>query len=575
MNDISQKVAYSCVVDRDPEFFFQSLFFISSLIELAHVKPANIFIHYIGETDPIITKIYHIVGVNVIYSDHYNSEHRVLNKLVQLNTPELSNFDKIVLCDSAVAITEAVDPHNFPAGIYAKEVDLPNPPTWILRRLLFAAGINDPPEVRMTSFGLKFDKLIKNSNTPLENNNRFSTLVNNCNSGVYIVDSETWLKLKVDWPLWTDWLLKNISFMKDYASYAGQVSLALATWSAGISINPLSLLWNFPLHLPISISDDDLPEPRALNFHSEFTEEGLLRHLGIPSVDNIIDKVNNAHETFIAKLVEEDDEATEILCKRRKRWIEWDNHIRHRPLPLPDFMGIEKPLICIETGGVCNYRCNYCPVSVSPIRTGLLNVNIFQSIIDELMPYDNEFQLRFHFYNEPLLDKRLPILIAYAKKRLPNTFMRLVSNGELLDFETASSMFSSGVDHIAVTCHKEEVYLRLLELSHAHPDWNLQLRQVYSRTDWSDRRGLIDLESHGYIRYVPPGINRWGCSLLPLTIDYQGKVHMCCEDFNGDLILGDVTEEGLESIIKRNQERIKRAYCGFFNSTCNHCAGLE
>jgi len=575
MNDISPKVAYSCVVDRDPEYFFQAQIFISSLIELAHVQPSNIFIHHIGMPDSIIGKFYRMVGVNLICLDSYSEENHVLNKLIQLNTPELSSFDKIVLCDCSIAITEAVQPKNFPNGIYAKEVDLPNPPTWMLRRLLYCSGIEAATEERTTSFRSLSDKFILNSGCSPENEFEFTTLTNNCNGGIYIIDRDIWAKISAEWPRWANWLLGNSNLLGDWASYAAQISLALATWSAGISVNSLPLSWNFPLHLPLLVDDENLPEPKVLNFHSAFTIDGLLNQLGIPRVDKVVNKINDANEKFISKLTGQDPDMGLLLCQRRQRWLEWNNSIMQRPLPLPDFMECEKPLISIETGGFCNYSCNYCPVSVSTARRGLLSVQIFQSLVDELISYDGAFQLRFHFYNEPLLDKRLPVLIAYAKKRLPNTYMRLVSNGDLLDFETASELFTSGLDHIAVTCHKEEVFQRLSELASNQPGWNLQLRQAYSRTDWSDRRGIIDLESHGYTRYVPPGINRWGCSLLPVIIDYMGKVHMCCEDFEGELILGDVTTEGLASIIRRNQGRIKRAYCGFFDSTCNHCAGLE
>lgn len=422
--------AYSCEVDQDPDCFFQSLFLISTLLELVNVTPDNIFIHHIGVPDPGVAKIYQAIGVNFTYSLPDGEENHNQNTSV---SSELAAYEKVIFCD--------------------------------------------------------------------------------CTNSV-----------------------RNL--------------------------------------LPVS-TDTHQSDQVDFNYQVEFNKRGLLKLTGNLVVDKEISRVNDAHEKYLARLTSEAPDLGGLLHKRRQRWLEWNNEISKRPLPLPDHMGCEKPLIAIETGGQCNYRCSYCPVSHTTMRKGKLDTMTFQSLINEVMPHDGSFQLRFHFYNEPLLDSRLPELISYAKKRLPNTYVRLVSNGELLDVDAASILFSSGVDQIAVSCHKKEVFQRLHELKSHHLAWNLELRPSFSESKWSDRRGLIDLKSHGFSRSIPAGVKPWGCDFLTLQIDYLGKVHMCCEDFNGDLILGDVTKEGLKSILGRNQGQLKRAYCGFFDSTCVHCAGLD
>lgn len=330
-----------------------------------------------------------------------------------------------------------------------------------------------------------------------------------------------------------------------------------------------------PTNLSLFIPDSKCTKPELIDYHGSFTIDGLLGSVGIPTIDKAIDIVNCSYEKLLLKLASQNPKLFGLFEKKRKRWLEWNSKISKQSLPLPNHIGFEKPLIAIETAGQCNYRCNYCPVSISPVRSGIMNEDIFKSLVEDLAPHDNQFQLRFHFYNEPLLDKRLPDLISYARGYLPNTYMRLVSNGELLDDNVASGMFSAGISQIAVSCHKEDIFKRLTVLKVNHPNWNLELRPSFKELKWSDRRGLVDLEAHGLERYTPVGVKPWGCDFLTLQIDYLGKVHLCCEDFNGDLVLGDVAIEGLLSILSRSQQTLKRAYCGFFDNTCAHCAGLE
>lgn len=564
-------IAYSCVVDHNPDSYFQSLIFISSLRDIANVPSENIFIHIVGVPDDGLVKIYEQVGVNVVYSSFYDSKCHCLNPLIQLNTPRLADYEKIVLCDCAVAISEAIEPLNFPKQIYAKEVDLPNPPIWVLHRLLGSAGIEATPEEIVTTLRSDCGKYIMNTGI-ISGNDEFSTLSNNCNGGILVIDGTFWPKLCTEWPRWADWLLSHRYFLGCWSEYSHQISMALATWSVGISVERLPVTWNFPLHLPLNL-DSVCVEPKVINYHGQFNTQGLIRSIGVPSVDKVINVVNKSQEQFLAVLAATDP--GRILNKRRQRWVEWNNIIKNRPVPLPDHMATEKPLIAIETSGECNYRCSYCPVSIAPLRKGNLNEQIFQSIIDELMPDDGSFQLRFHFYNEPLLDDRLPRLINYARRRLPSTYIRLVTNGQLLDVEYIEILFSSGVDQIAASCHKEEVFVKLAEICNNNPEWNLELRKTFSSSVWSDRRGTVDLQSHGFKRTIPAGVQKWGCSFVTLQIDYQGKVHMCCEDFNSELVLGNVVDESLKAIINRNLPLLQRTFCGFFDAPCLHCAGLD
>lgn len=69
----------------------------------------------------------------------------------------------------------------------------------------------------------------------------------------------------------------------------------------------------------------------------------------------------------------------------------------------------------------------------------------FNKIIKQLEAIKFSGIVNYHFYNEPLLDKRLPNLIRYVKKHLPSCINRVVSNGDFLSVELADDLISAGV----------------------------------------------------------------------------------------------------------------------------------
>ena len=201
---------------------------------------------------------------------------------------------------------------------------------------------------------------------------------------------------------------------------------------------------------------------------------------------------------------------------------------------------------------------------------------MYEGILDDLQLYDGDFQLRLHFYNEPLLDKRLPELIRVAKAQLPGTFLRVVSNGSLLTVAVAEELFRAGLDQLVVSGHKKEDVDRLLEAFRGHDlEEQIAIRRDYLRNCWSDRLASVPLQQNYYTGVRPIGVNPWGCSFLTVQIDYLGQVHQCCEDYQGDLILGNVEDRTVTDLLHQHLDRLKQVYCGRFEGVCAHCAASD
>ena len=66
----------------------------------------------------------------------------------------------------------------------------------------------------------------------------------------------------------------------------------------------------------------------------------------------------------------------------------------------------------IETMGNYNRTCPYCPVSTNPKRRGRLNTDVVFNLLTQLRELVYNGIVRFHFYNELLIDKRIVNFLA-------------------------------------------------------------------------------------------------------------------------------------------------------------------
>ncbi len=90
--------------------------------------------------------------------------------------------------------------------------------------------------------------------------------------------------------------------------------------------------------------------------------------------------------------------------------------------------------INIETATECNRQCEYCPNSLSdrsrPEGAFKMPISLYQSIIKQLAEIGFRGRISPHGYGEPLLDERLPDLVAYTHRLLPRGKIWIYSNGD-------------------------------------------------------------------------------------------------------------------------------------------------
>ncbi|MFH1972236.1 MAG: radical SAM protein [archaeon] len=203
-------------------------------------------------------------------------------------------------------------------------------------------------------------------------------------------------------------------------------------------------------------------------------------------------------------------------------------------------------IVEIETTTVCNRRCSYCPNAI--YDRGLIenkkemDIELFKKIINELAEINYKGAIHPHFYGEPLLDKRLPELIRYAKEKLPKVELVIFTNGDLINIEKYNELVKAGTNRFMIAQHSKdelENVNELIEYKKIHEDG---VKVVYNKLKTYFNRGdLIKVEEKIKNDYcLFPSTN--------ITIDYDGNVILCCNDYLSKVKYGNVKSEKLMDI---------------------------
>lgn len=238
------------------------------------------------------------------------------------------------------------------------------------------------------------------------------------------------------------------------------------------------------------------------------------------------------------------------------------NIIRNRSPDL--FKGVE-----IETITTCNRKCPNCPNAYSKREDALMDNDLYKKIIDELVEIKFCGRISPHFYGEPLLDKRLPSLISYARRKLPFAHIRIFTNGDFLTKEMFDRLIENGVDDFCVT-----------QYSKSMPK---TMKQLFSQLDTKDKKkvlyrviGEIKLSSRGGLVPLKNFEKLESCDFPSSTviIDYKGRVIFCCDDYLSKYAFGNVSSEKLIDIWNKEEYRkIRRNLLkGIFDlDICKNC----
>ncbi len=228
--------------------------------------------------------------------------------------------------------------------------------------------------------------------------------------------------------------------------------------------------------------------------------------------------------------------------------------------------------VAIEISTSCNRTCYYCPNSVEGTSVDFMTEETFNEIIAQLKAINFSGVIHYNFYNEPLLDKRLPEFVRYVKKHLPTCINRIISNGDFLSIDLADELIDAGVSDFAITIHDrdgEKLLNKLQPVLKKYPG-QISLDSIHDKP-LSNRGGAIEVKL----------LNKKNTCTDPLEmlqLDYKGNVLLCCNDYYRKHSFGNLAHDKLYEIWQGKEfQKLRRDLrTGVANlEICRICMGKD
>jgi GTP 3',8-cyclase len=128
---------------------------------------------------------------------------------------------------------------------------------------------------------------------------------------------------------------------------------------------------------------------------------------------------------------------------------------------LSEVLPLSTPLVIfIEPARSCNFKCGYCYHSFSRnkinelniINEGIMEFDLYTKVIDDIKSFPDKIKcLHLTSCGEPLLNKKLPEMIRYAKESNKFERINIVTNGILLNPKLNLKLIDAGLDSIKIS----------------------------------------------------------------------------------------------------------------------------
>lgn len=215
--------------------------------------------------------------------------------------------------------------------------------------------------------------------------------------------------------------------------------------------------------------------------------------------------------------------------------------------------------ICLETYSPCNRVCSCCPVGYDKRPVKKMSDELFRRIIDQLAARKYAGEICFHFYNEPLLDKRLLEFVGYAHSKCPKSYIYFASNGDYVDIGTFRKLVQAGLSSIRLNQYDKEPAPNLKEFlvqagERDKPFFIHNVKVIEEFPHWMNRAGNVPK-----LRIQEPLRRRCIRPERQLVINAEGKVAQCCCDYYAAGGLGDASRENVFDIWRSEEFKRLRA----------------
>jgi sulfatase maturation enzyme AslB (radical SAM superfamily) len=236
-------------------------------------------------------------------------------------------------------------------------------------------------------------------------------------------------------------------------------------------------------------------------------------------------------------------------------------------------------IVQIESTNICNAKCVFCPRDEMQRRQGIMTVDLFRKIVDECADLGIT-HVRMHNYGEAFMDRKLVEKVKYAKDKGIKE-VGMISNGSLITEPVARGMIDGGLDaiNISVDAAGKEVFeATRIGLNYDKVIANIE-RLIRLRAESGKRRPKLILsfvrqnnsaDEQAFIEHWRAiadkihitDLHNWAGTLnkesdvnypcyrpwLTFTVLWDGRVSLCCADFDGRTILGNLNTQTIAEV---------------------------
>tara|TARA_A100001388_G_C28769288_1_gene502828 strand:+ start:1817 stop:2677 length:861 start_codon:yes stop_codon:yes gene_type:complete len=208
--------------------------------------------------------------------------------------------------------------------------------------------------------------------------------------------------------------------------------------------------------------------------------------------------------------------------------------------------------IDLNTGEFCNRKCVFCPrvnPDNYPNQRLWMKPSLAQKLSNDLKDIGFEGIVNVCGYGEPLAN---PDIVEIIKLLSINVHTELVTNGDLLNEKVIQDLYKANLSQLVVSAydgpHQITKFQKLVKDS-GIPGSFLTVRNRWYGADegfgikMTNRGGVIETEKSTSHEKRPCAYTHYS-----LTIDFNGDVLLCVQDWNKKLKFGNVYAESVEDI---------------------------
>ncbi|MGE5630060.1 MAG: radical SAM/SPASM domain-containing protein [Caulobacteraceae bacterium] len=253
----------------------------------------------------------------------------------------------------------------------------------------------------------------------------------------------------------------------------------------------------------------------------------------------------------------------------------------------------------VDIASVCNLKCKFCfhsdveKINESGIRFGIMDMPLYKKIIDDIGKFPQKpAKLKLFEFGEPLMNRKMPEMIRYAREKDVVRSIETVTNGTLLNKILNRELVDAGLSRINISVESLSdngyekvagiklnfneyvenirdfyknrgncfVYIKLIDLG----DLTETEKDFFYDTfgDISDEifienvapvwKGTIanELTISTVGSYGQPLKYKYVCPFIftRMIVNHDGTVALCCTDWQRKELIGDAKDESLYDI---------------------------